>query len=627
MNFLAPEKSSPAPYLPLNRSVVFLAKSTRNDQQDVLLLDRFEFALDEANEKGEIFSRIAASLDISFIGEAVRPAEFEALISDQFAAASEYVYGHPIWERIRSGSKDALYSYLLETRHHLAAAASRMSSSIGPGIGLDPLTLLLSHHLLEEWDHAKYFSDALRVIGCDPVLASTARPIPSTLEWIHATRAINRRSALSAAVCSGFMEYSSTETHAVRSWHAMLVEKGFLPAEANQAILGHLETDLDFDHADNWRRALRLYGAVTPRNAAEILNDVTILAEMIYRWLSAVNAGGSASIVYGIQTLTEAGILMQPPADHCHLDNLSFSGMPVWPSALMSQMNSGVNDPAEPAAIVAALAYAVGHRRSELKKSDQPLAGITAQTAHRLGSPLEHLDLSDANALVEIASSWLRSIDGHALWDHMMERSCDGVVTGYILENYHYLASATRHVSAAIASCTHTAIRLLLIEHLQDELEHCGILADKLASMGGVNSPESMRPLPTTLAFVGYLETLASQDWKAYILVFAFLQASLAECRLDRRNSRFYQLVIQNNPASAGLLNSIRNHDEIDAELDHDAQPLQALRELVAQEPLSRSSLCHAAVAPALAWSFLDGILQHYSGGRGAVAQRAGWRS
>jgi hypothetical protein len=182
MNFLAPEKSNPAPYLPLNRSVVFLAKSTRNDQQDVLLLDRFEFSLNEANENRAIFSRIAESLDVSFVGDVIHPEEFGTILSDQFAAACEYVYGHPLWDKIRLGSKDALYAYLLETRHYLAAAASRMSPSIGAGIGLDPLTLLLSQHLLEEWDHAKYFSDALAVIGCDPILTSTARPIPSTLE-------------------------------------------------------------------------------------------------------------------------------------------------------------------------------------------------------------------------------------------------------------------------------------------------------------------------------------------------------------------------------------------------------------------------------------------------------------
>jgi hypothetical protein len=431
---------------------------------------------------------------------------------------------------------------------------------------------------------------------------------------------------LNAAICSGFMEFSSTETHAVRSWHAMLVEKGFLPADANNAILGHLETDLDFDHADNWRRAIRLHGTISGSVAAEILNDVATIAEMIYRWLSALNSGASASTVYGMQALTELGLLTKAPKNHCHLDVLSFEGLPVWSSALMSQMNSADGTANEPAKIVAALAYAFGHRLSEPKSTDHPLACIVGRTAQQLGS-MEIEDLRSANSLAAAVKSWLRSIDGHSLWDRMIKPSSDGMVIGYVLENYHYLASATRHISAAISSCTYTAIRLQLIEHLQDELEHCGILREKLASIGGINSPELMRPLSTTIAFVGYLETLATQDWKAYIVVSAFLQASLAECRHDRRNALFYQSVIENNPTAGELLNTIWSHDEIDAELDHDAKPLLRLSELVRSEPLSRDSLHHAALAPALAWSFLDGIAQHYSGGRGAVIQRSGWRS
>src|SRR5205807_1124646 len=122
------------------------------------------------------------------------PDVFEVLLADQFAAASEYVYGHPFWESIRRGSKSALYAYLLETRHYLAAAGSRMAASIAPGIGLNPLMLLLSQHLLEEWDHAKFYSAALEVLGCAPALTSAVRPIPATLEWVHATRAIAFRS-------------------------------------------------------------------------------------------------------------------------------------------------------------------------------------------------------------------------------------------------------------------------------------------------------------------------------------------------------------------------------------------------------------------------------------------------
>src|SRR5690349_5703723 len=292
----------------LNRSVPFLAESCRSGTE-ILLLDRFELPLDEISENSAILQKIVCSLNTAAFGEVLSPEGLEVLLAEQFAAASEYVYGHQFWQLVREGSRPVLHAYLLETRHYLAAAASRMSPSIGTGIGLTPLTLLLSQHLLEEWDHAKFFSEALEHLGCSPALSRSARPIPATLEWIHATRSIAFKSSLSAAVCSGFMEYSSKETEVVRNWHSMLVETGLLPVEANKAIVGHLDTDISFDHSENWKRALHVNGPVTTKQAAELLNDVATIAETIYRWLSALQYGLSSSIVIGLQVLTERGLL------------------------------------------------------------------------------------------------------------------------------------------------------------------------------------------------------------------------------------------------------------------------------------------------------------------------------
>jgi hypothetical protein len=159
----------------LNRSVIFLGEYPTEGGDPTLLLDRFEFPVVELERKARAFQKINESINLKYTGDLVYADELEVLLTEQFAAASEYVYGHSFWERVRLGSRIALYAYLLETRHYLAAASSRMAPSIRPDIGLSPLSLLLSHHLLEEWDHEKFFSEALKVIGCNSVLVSTAR--------------------------------------------------------------------------------------------------------------------------------------------------------------------------------------------------------------------------------------------------------------------------------------------------------------------------------------------------------------------------------------------------------------------------------------------------------------------
>jgi hypothetical protein len=617
-----------APATIQNRSVPFIARSSR-DRRDILLLDNFELVLEEVAGESKVQQKISDSLNLSFCGEVLRPDEFEMLIVEQYAAASEYVYGHSIWESVRNGARRPLLAYLFETRHYLAASASRMAPSIKQDIGLSPLALLLSQHLLEEWDHAKFFSEALRAIGCSPVLSSASRPLPATLEWIHATRSIAYKSDLGAALCSGFMEYSSKETQAVLSWHSMLVAHGLIPAAANNSILQHLETDISFDHSENWKRAIRLNGAVTASVAASALNDIVTIAEAIYRWLSALLDGCSASIVYGIESLTEEAHSDERGARESEYDCHVFDGLPVWPSAVMEFVSVGNDSDAEAAKIITAVTYALGHASpllTDAALASTALASTVRDNARRLAA-VQCRDLASAPCLETEVTGWLRCIDGHSLWDDMTQLSCEGLIVGYLLENFHYLASAARHIGAAIASCTNTSLRLQLIHHLEDELKHCDLLETKLAEMGEVQSPSLMRPLSTTVAFVGFLQNIARQDWKAYILVSAFLQKSLSECRASQRHSRFYELVIGQNPRCGKLLTSIWEHDDLDKDLGHDDRPSKLLATLVAEEPVSQETLRHAAVAPALAWSFLDGIRSHYRHGRGALFQRVGWHA
>jgi pyrroloquinoline quinone (PQQ) biosynthesis protein C len=616
---------SPAPSLCLDRSVPFLSVSA-DGTKTILLLDRFEISLDELANKPQLCERIGKSLDISFLGPLVSVEEAEALFLEQYAVASEYVYGHSFWESIRQGSQSSLLAYMLETRHYLAASASRMSPSIKPGVGLTPLLLLLSQHLLEEWDHAKFFSEALESIGCSSLLASDARPIPATLEWIHITRSIAFRSDLSAALCSGFMEYSSKESDTVRMWHSMLVERGLISEEANKSIIRHLDTDVSFDHAENWKRAIELHGPMIPVEAANALNDVATISEAIYRWLSALENGCSSSIVRGLQILTEEKLLSRPCPPQKIYDAAIFNGLPVWPSAVMQLVNAGNCDTTDAARIITGLTYALGHREQQMRETDDKMLSIVSNNARALAN-ITAPDCTSIASLEETITSWLCAIDGHALWDAMMQEESDWLVVGYILENYHYLASAARHIGAAISACTNTEIRLQLIEHFEDELRHCELLEGKLAELAGVSSVSSMRPLSTTTAFVGFLENIAHQDWRGYILVSTFLQKSLSECRPANRHAEFYQEVIDRNPNAGNLLKTIWAHDELDFDLGHDARPSQRLRALIAEEPVTCSSLRHAAMAPALTWSFLDGIMTHYANGQGAVTQRIGWHT
>lgn len=638
------------PYLrtEVNRANPFLAY-TRDGSARVVLLDRFELPMAEIPTT--VWTKIDASLDVGHLGPVIEPDAMTVLMNEQYAAASEFVYGHPVWGRIRSGDRNALHAYLLETRHYLAAASARMAPSIARQIGLGPVNLLLSRHLLEEWDHAKFFSDALAAIGCRRDLLPAVRPLPATLEWLHATRTLAYGSGLNAAMCSGFMEFSSTEADAVAAWHDMLVSTGLLLPEANRAILRHVDTDVAFGHADNWKHVLRARGPIVPDEAASALNAVATLAEAIYRWLSSLDQGLSGSIVAGLQLLEEdrADAAETAPADTdpahtdpAHTDAAEtapapsgqadprdtevaiYDGLPVWPAPVLSLVSWGDDSLTDAAAVVTALSYALGSLSADSSDPTPLWSAVRTNTARLVGSAPVARDT--VSGLKDQATGWLRAIDGHELWSAMIEGSSDELIVGYVLENYHYLASATCHIGAAIASATSGAVRTQLLAHLEDELTHCTMLEKTLMACGGVERPSAMRPLPSTVAFVGFLENLGHQDWKAYLVVSTFLQMSLAECRPTHRHTKFYSAIADRSPTGAALLRALWEHDEIDEGLGHDDRPTQRLTELLRHGPLPLDSLRHAAVGPGLAWGFLDGILQHYRTGPGSVRQRVAWR-
>lgn len=604
------------------RSPPFLARSTHGDHA-VLLLGSLEAPISTLSDNASFTERLAQSLNLSILGSHFSAEEFILLLGEQYTAAEEFVYGHPIWRKIREGDQSALHAYILETRHYLAAAASRMCPAVSPGIGLSPITLMLSRHALEEWDHARFFNEALELIGCSNDVVRLARPLPATLEWIHLSRHIAAMGELVSAACSGFMEHSSVEKEAVIGWHDLLVGHNLLSRMATNKVLGHFATDLDYGHSENWKKAVRTQDCHPASVVASVLNTVCSLSEMIYRWLSALEQGCASSIVTAAQVLAEDG-LDQPLRDcDSPLEVGIFQGLPVWPASVMSLVNGERSGDDSPSDIIVASCYALGHRVPQLAANGAPFCLLLGQIHEQLVDS-QGVGADSIAAIERMTTDWLVSVDGHPLWQQMTQGCSDELVIGYMLENFHYLASATRHVSPAIAACQDARIRENLLQHLQDELTHCDILKPRLRELG-VRQPTAMRPLPTTAAFVGYLSDLARHDWKGYLIGSTYLQKSLSECRGDDRHMKFYSRVSANNPRCAALLGAMAAHDELDDELGHDLRPSRNIQYLLARGEVSRDSVTRAAILPSLAWSFLDGIRAHYCTGKDSVLQRQAW--
>ncbi|WP_042301700.1 hypothetical protein [Paraburkholderia kururiensis] len=145
-------------------------------------------------------------------------------------------------------------------------------------------------------------------------------------------------------------------------------------------------------------------------------------------------------------------------------------------------------------------------------------------------------------------------------------------------------------------------------------------MENKYSKDGEFQSREKLVEIKKRLhqAFVGALVEAARANWKAYCLAQICLQGSLRD-----NSDAFCESVAASSRQAAQIITGMRDHDHIDRDCGHcdDADELATLLSAYTLEPMT---LEHGALIGQLAWSFLDGIADHYVH-ESSVAQRVGW--
>jgi len=573
-----------------NLSVPFLSKSV-NLKEDVILIDKIEIPLSEN------FETVIKKLNYLELQENLVPYKVAAdIIEKQYNAALEHIYSHSFWKNILDfKQKNLIYSYLLETRHYLNAAVSRMGKGINKAFSYNHLNSLIAEHSLEEANHNIFFENALKELACNIDLIKKAKPLPATLEWIHVMRSVASKSPLVAAICSGLLEHTAKNKTLITDWHSSLKDRKILKITAVDAIYKHVKVDLALGHGENWLEVLKVKRFLSTEELVDCLNSITYVAEIIYRWCDNINSGAGYEIVKYSQT----NISMSDEK----LDTLNYlSTLPVFPAQLYHDM----------------------FYQKNIKKSlRKPLAVEYAFAKKYLFE--EVINFNNANQLINYMKSWLRAISAHNLWHEMKTNPTYSLICGWLLENYHYISLISEHTGVAMSNCTHPEIQSKLILHLKEEIDHRKLFE---LALGQSNYGDILnyRPLATTIAFTGALCDLAQRNWQAYCFALCYLQLSISNENQQKIHKNFYQTIINKNPDVAPLIRSMAKHDEIDNSLGHTNEAEKLLTSLYIEGYATSRNIAEASIIPMLSWSFLDGIRAHYSKGDAALYQRIGWR-
>ncbi|WP_409186253.1 iron-containing redox enzyme family protein [Amycolatopsis sp. VS8301801F10] len=132
---------------------------------------------------------------------------------------------------------------------------------------------------------------------------------------------------------------------------------------------------------------------------------------------------------------------------------------------------------------------------------------------------------------------WSEQIGFHRFWSSLEnQRYRREVFLGLILETYHYIKSASRHISTAIAHCTDPAWEHQLSEYLSEEYNHAWMARDSLLRMGlSRDEVENAHPVIGTWSLINNLCEIARGDTLGYLACTKLFEARDSET-LDGAN-------------------------------------------------------------------------------------------
>ncbi|MFK4221386.1 iron-containing redox enzyme family protein [Streptomyces sp. NPDC020880] len=114
---------------------------------------------------------------------------------------------------------------------------------------------------------------------------------------------------------------------------------------------------------------------------------------------------------------------------------------------------------------------------------------------------------------------WTEQIGYHRLWSGLETQEYrKEVFLGLIMETYHYIKSASDHVSTAIAHCSDPHWKKILSEYLAEEYDHAWMARDSLINMGlSKEEIENAHPVIGTWSWINNLREIARGDTLGYL--------------------------------------------------------------------------------------------------------------
>jgi hypothetical protein len=212
---------------------------------------------------------------------------FCALLGERYTLHNTTMFTQTLWKFISSGKADSavLDGWLLEGYHFIRGAAARLAYAASMCDDEMIRAYFITHHL-EEYDHYRFFEDALRRRGIN---LEGSMPLPSTEAIINCARMAARRGPLHYVACSGLLEFSGSDTERSKELYRTIANHydaagtGF-----TEPLLAHALLDREYGHGAICEQILSTLGSIDLVSVNFILDTVDIFAETITYWFNDI---------------------------------------------------------------------------------------------------------------------------------------------------------------------------------------------------------------------------------------------------------------------------------------------------------------------------------------------------
>jgi pyrroloquinoline quinone (PQQ) biosynthesis protein C len=141
------------------------------------------------------------------------------------------------------------------------------------------------------------------------------------------------------------------------------------------------------------------------------------------------------------------------------------------------------------------------------------------------------------------------------------------LVVGYLVEEYHLVASAASHIAPVIAAAPNERLRRMFSDYLSGEYWHCLLLEKGLLAAGlSQEQIAASDPLPGTLAAINLCRDSARTDLLAYAVCLSISEGG--DAAAAQSFGKMYDALA--HVVAPEVLAPSREHAELDAQDEHD---------------------------------------------------------